>query len=126
MNYLYTFTRKHRAYCVFVGPIIKVCLERLSYLKSVSHLINIPCFLGLYGKNIGPPGLGSKKRGLPHRQLIRFVIVKLFNTSGNSTSLPQKTQIKAYHPIDNRSELQRQGTSEQLLFLFVLVLLTGI
>ena len=51
----HTFTPKHSAYCVF----IEVCLEHLSYLKSVSHVINTSRLLGLYGENIGPPGISS-------------------------------------------------------------------
>ena len=51
-----------RAYCVLFYRFNKVCLELLSYLKSDSHIINIPCLFGLYGQNIGPPGLGSGDR----------------------------------------------------------------
>ena len=46
-----------RAYCVFISS--KVFLELHSYLKSVSHIINIPRLLGLYRVNIGP-GFGSR------------------------------------------------------------------
>ena len=52
------------------------------------HIINIPPLLGLYGENIGAPGLGSRDQGLPRTQLIRSITVKLFNTT--FTSLPQK------------------------------------
>ena len=63
-----------RAYCVFIGSvkfdgINKVWFKRsikfdwiVSYLKRVSHIINVPRSLGLYGENIGPPGLGSRDR----------------------------------------------------------------
>ena len=54
MDYLYiTCTRKHRAYCVFIGS-TKFALN-IFHLKSVSHIIYIPRLLGLYGENIGPP-----------------------------------------------------------------------
>ena len=74
MNYLHTFTRKHRAYCVFYRINI-VCLEHLSsfIFQSVDNIINIPRLLGLFGENIGPPGLGSRDRGLPPTQLITYL-----------------------------------------------------
>ena len=40
-----------------------VSIKFASYLKSVSHMINIPRLLGLYGDNIGSPGLGSRAIG---------------------------------------------------------------
>ena len=70
MNYLYIFTRKRaRVLCIY--SFNKVCLELLSYLKSVSHRINIPRLLGLCGENIGPPGLAVGTKLLPRTQFIR-------------------------------------------------------
>ena len=92
MNSLHTFTRKHRAYCVFYRINI-VCLEHLSsfIFQSVDNIINIPRLLGLFGENIGPPGLGSRDRGLPPTQLITYLSSSNYSKlSGNSTSLPQK------------------------------------
>ena len=61
MNSLCIFTRKRaRVLCIY--RFNKVCSELLSYLKSVSHIINIPRLLGLLGENIGPPALGSRDR----------------------------------------------------------------
>ena len=89
------FARKRaRVLCIY--RFNKVLLELLSDLKSASPIINIPRFLRLYGKNIGPPGLGSAAELLPRTQLIR--------------SYP-------FHPLDHPSELQGEGTSVKFLFL---------
>ena len=47
-----------------------------------------------FARSVGPPGVGSRAIGsedfLAHSFKIRSIIVKLFNTSGNSTAFPQK------------------------------------
>ena len=52
MNYLYTFTWE-RVHVLCLNRFNKVCLELLSYLKSLGHIINIPPLLALYGENVG-------------------------------------------------------------------------
>ena len=93
MNSSYKCTRKRAPHCVFIGP-KKVCLELLSYLESVSHIINIPRLPGLYGKNIGPPGLYSGDRAASSHSVLSSIFKKgfifsRFNTSSNSTLFPQ-------------------------------------
>ena len=51
MNYLYTFTCE-RVHVLCSIKFNKVCLQLLSYLKSLGH-INIPPLLALYGENVG-------------------------------------------------------------------------
>ena len=88
MNSLYTYTRKRtRAFCIY--KFNKVCLERLSYLKSVSHIINILRLFSLYGEIIVPQDLGNKDRAASSHTVIRSIIVTLFNTYGKSTLLLQ-------------------------------------
>ena len=68
MNSLCIFTPKRaRVLCIY--RLNKVCLELLSYLRSVSHIINI--LLGLYGENIlAHQVLAVGTELLPRTQLI--------------------------------------------------------
>ena len=82
MNSLYTFTHKRaRVLCLRFN---KVCLEFLSYLKCVSHVINIPHLLSLYGENIGPPGLGSRDRASSLHAVNRIYILESVSFSDYS------------------------------------------
>ena len=99
VNSLCIFTRK-RTRVLCICRYNKVCFWLLSYLKVVSHIINIPRLLGLYGENIGPPGLGSRDRAATsHSVNLEIIYVKkrfmfrLFNTSGSSTLLSQKNTL---------------------------------
>ena len=72
-----------------------------SFILEVSHIINIPRLLGLYGENIGPLGLGSRAIGTEGflTQFIRSIIVKLFNTSGilfNLSIIPVISRAREY------------------------------
>ena len=94
-----------------------VCLELLSNSKSVSHIINIPRFLGLYGENIGPPDLGTREQGLPRTQLITYL-----STSDYSLQLYFIARKEyPFHRLNNPSELQDEGTSVQFVFLVLIV-----
>ena len=100
MNSLYKFTHKRlRVLCIYRSN--KVCLELLSYLKSVTHIINTPHLLGLYGEN----------RASSHTFNNLSIIAKLFN------SYIIATKEYPFHPLNNPSELQDEGTSAQFIFL---------
>ena len=83
MNTLYTFNRKRA--CAFSLRLNKVCLELLSYVKSDSYVINIPLFLSLYRKNIGPPGLGSRGRDSSSHSVNKIYRLKSISSSRYST-----------------------------------------
>ena len=112
MNNLYTFNRKRA--CALSLRLKKVCLELLSYVKSDSYVINIPLFLSLYRKNIGPPGLGSRGRDSSSHSVNK--IYRLKSISSSHYSSPTVTlhycHIKyPFHPLNNNSLILIQSTN---------------
>ena len=86
---------------------------------NIVFLVNTPRLLGLYGENIGPPGLGSRERGLPRTQLITYLSSSDYSSPVITLHYCQKRI--SFSSSDNPSELQGEGTSAQFIFLALIV-----
>ena len=109
-----------RAYCVFIGSL-------KSHLKSVSHIINVPRLLGLYGEIIGPPGLGSRDRAASSHSVYKISILKIVSSSDCPTPVLtlhyQRQKEYPFHSLNNPSEFLERRTSAKFVFLVILLLL---